>query len=69
MFDLIYTVIRGIASIVGLEQVVVDAWEAVLDFFAIGGPIIPVVAVVLAVMWVFMLERLFYFFFEHKSRW
>ncbi|NKB37364.1 MAG: MotA/TolQ/ExbB proton channel family protein [Gammaproteobacteria bacterium] len=45
---------------------VVDAWEAVLDFFEIGGPIIPVVAVVLVIMWVFMLERIIYFYFEHK---
>ena len=67
MFDFIYIIIRGIASVVGLEQFVVDAWEAVLDFFEIGGPIIPVVAVVLVIMWIFMLERLFYFYFEHKK--
>ena len=66
MLDLIYSIVRGIASVIGLEQTVVDAWEAVLDFFEIGGPIIPVVAVVLVIMWVFMLERLFYFYFEHK---
>ncbi len=66
MLDLIYSIVRGIASIVGLEQIVVDAWEAVLDFFEIGGPIIPVVAVVLVIMWVFMLERIIYFYFEHK---
>ncbi len=67
MFDFIYSIVRGIASIVGLEQIVVDAWEAVLDFFEIGGPIIPVVAIVLVIMWLFMLERLFYFYFEHKK--
>lgn len=67
ILDLVYIVIRGIASIIGLEQVVVDVWEAVLDFFEIGGPIIPVVATVLVIMWVFMLERLFYFYFEHNN--
>ncbi len=66
MLDLIYTIVRGIASVIGQEQIVVDAWEAVLDFFEIGGPIIPVVALVLVIMWVFMLERLFYFYFEHQ---
>lgn len=65
MLDLLYSIFRAIASVVGLEQVVIDAWEAVLDFFEMGGPIIPVVAVVLVIMWVFMLERLFYFYFEH----
>ncbi|MBT7950506.1 MAG: MotA/TolQ/ExbB proton channel family protein [Gammaproteobacteria bacterium] len=67
MLDFIYTIFRAIASVVGLEQVVVDAWEAVLDFFEMGGPIIPVVALVLVIMWIFMLERLFYFYFEHNK--
>jgi len=67
ILNLVYIVIRGMASIIGLEQVVVDVWEAVLDFFAIGGPIIPIVAMVLVVMWLFMLERLFYFYFEHDK--
>ena len=67
ILELVYTVIRGIASVIGLEQVVVDVWEAVLDFFEIGGPIIPIVALVLVIMWLFMLERLFYFYFEHDK--
>ena len=65
--EIIYSIVRVIASFIGLEQVVIDAWEAVLDFFEIGGPIIPVVAMVLVIMWMFMLERLFYFAFEHKK--
>jgi biopolymer transport protein ExbB len=67
MIDILFSIFRFIASIVGLEQIVVDAQEAVLDFFEIGGPIIPVVAIVLFIMWIFMLERLFYFYFEHKN--
>jgi len=67
MLDIIYSIIRALASVVGMEQLVVDAWEAVLDFFAMGGPIIPIVALVLTIMWLFMLERLFYFYFEHKK--
>ncbi len=67
MLDFIYSIVRALASVVGLEQGVVNAWEAVLDFFEMGGPIISVVAVVLVIMWVFMLERLFYFYFEHKN--
>ena len=67
LLEFIYTIIRVLASVVGLEQLVVDAWESVLDFFEIGGPIIPIVATVLVIMWVFMLERLFYFYFEHNK--
>jgi biopolymer transport protein ExbB len=67
MIDFIFAIVRGLASIIGLEQIVVDAQEAVLDFFAMGGPIIPVVAIVLVIMWVFMLERIAYFYFEHKN--
>jgi hypothetical protein len=67
MLDIIYSIFRAIASVIGLEQVVVDAWEAVLDFFEMGGPIIPVVALVLVIMWIFMLERMFYFYFEHNK--
>ena len=67
MLDFIYAIIRTLASVVGLEQGVVNAWEAVLDFFEMGGPIVPVVAVVLVIMWIFMLERLFYFHYEHKK--
>ena len=67
MIDFIFAIVRGLASIIGLEQIVVDAQEAVLDFFAMGGPIIPVVAIVLVIMWVFMLERIASFYFEHKN--
>ncbi len=67
ILELIYTIVRFIASLIGLEQLVVNVWEAVLDFFEIGGPIIPIVAMVLVVMWLFMLERLFYFYFEHNK--
>jgi len=67
VLDFIYYIFRAIASVIGLEQVVVNAWESVQDFFEIGGPVIPIVAVVLVVMWIFILERLFYFYFVHES--
>ncbi len=67
MLDFIYYIFRAIASVIGLEQVVVNAWEAVQDFFEIGGPVIPIVAVVLVIMWIFILERFFYFYFVHEG--
>jgi biopolymer transport protein ExbB len=61
MADLIYSILRGITSIVGLEQGFIDMWEAIRDFLELGGPVLYLVGVVLAIMWLCIVERLIYF--------
>ena len=62
MADLIYSILRGITSLVGLEQGFINMWEAIRDFLELGGPVLYLVAVVLAIMWLCIVERLIYFF-------
>ncbi len=61
MADLIYSILRGITSLVGLEQGFINMWEAIRDFLELGGPVLYLVAVVLAIMWLCIVERLIYF--------
>ena len=61
MMDIIYSILRGITSIIGLEQGFIDMWEAIRDFMELGGPVLYLVAVVLAIMWVCIVERLIFF--------
>jgi biopolymer transport protein ExbB len=61
MADLIYSILRGITSIVGLEQGFIDMWEAIRDFLELGGPVLYLVGVVLAIMWLCIVERMIYF--------
>ncbi len=61
MADLIYSILRGITSIVGLEQGFIDMWEAIRDFLELGGPVLYLVGLVLAIMWLCIVERLIYF--------
>ena len=61
MVDIIYSILRGLTSIVGLEQGFIDMWEAIRDFLELGGPVLYLVAVVLAIMWLCIVERFIYF--------
>lgn len=61
MTDLIYFILREITSLVGLEQGFIDMWEAIRDFLELGGPVLYLVAIVLAIMWLFIVERFIYF--------
>jgi biopolymer transport protein ExbB len=61
MADLIYSILRGITSIVGLEQGFIDMWEAIRDFLELGGPVLYLVGLVLAIMWLCIVERMIYF--------
>ncbi len=61
MADLIYSILRGITSLVGIEQGFIDMWEAIRDFLELGGPVLYLVAVVLAIMWLCIVERFIYF--------
>ena len=59
--DIIYSILRGITSLVGLEQGFINMWEAIRDFIELGGPVLYIVAVVLAIMWACIVERFIYF--------
>ncbi len=61
MIDLIYSILRGITSVFGLEQGFVNMWEAIRDFLEMGGPVLILVAIVLAIMWLFIIERMVFF--------
>lgn len=66
MIDLIYSLFRGIASIVGAEQDLVDMWEAIRDFMELGGDVLVLIGVLMVVMWVMIIERLLYFATRHQ---
>lgn len=61
MMDILYTILRGITSIIGLEQGFINMWEAIRDFMELGGPVLYLVAIVLAIMWLCIVERFIYF--------
>lgn len=47
-----------------------DAFEAISNFFNSGGPVLYLIAILTFVMWVLMLERLWYYFiaYRHDAR-
>lgn len=61
MTDLIHAILRGITGLIGLEQGFINMWEAIRDFLELGGPVLYLVAVVLGVMWLFIIERVVFF--------
>ncbi|MFT7459805.1 MAG: biopolymer transport protein ExbB [Planctomycetota bacterium] len=61
MVDLLFSILRGITSVVGLEQNFINAWEAIRDFLELGGPVLYLVALVLAIMWLLIIERFVFF--------
>ena len=67
MVDLIYSLLRGIASIVGQEQGLVNMWEAIRDFMEMGGDVVLLIGLLLVIMWIMIIERFIYFLTRHKS--
>lgn len=61
MTDLIHAILRGITGLIGLEQGFINMWEAIRDFLELGGPVLYLVAVVLGIMWLFIIERVVFF--------
>ena len=66
MIDLIYSLFRGIASIIGAEQGLIDMWEAIRDFMELGGDVLVLIGILMVVMWVMIVERLLYFATQHQ---
>lgn len=66
MIDFLYSVLRGIASLVGLEQTLINMWEAIRDFLELGGDVLILIGFLMVFMWIMIIERLLYFSLNHK---
>lgn len=67
MIDFIYSVLRAITGIFGLEQNLVNMWEAIRDFIEMGGDVLLLIGGLLVVMWIMIIERIIYFATRHNS--
>lgn len=67
MIDIIYSLLRAMAHVVGAEQVLVDSWESIRDFLELGGNVLFLIGGLLVVLWTLMLERLIYFYSGHRK--
>jgi len=65
--DIIYSVLRSIASVIGLEQNLVNMCEAIRDFIDMGGDVLMLIGLLMVVMWAMIIERLIYFYTCHNS--
>lgn len=65
--DIIYSILRAIASVIGLEQNLVNMWEAIRDYFELGGDVLVLIALLMTVMWIMIIERFIYFMTRHNS--
>ena len=52
MVDFIYAVLRTVTGWIGLEQVLIDSWEAIRDFLELGGDVLFLIGVLMVFMWV-----------------
>ena len=68
MIDILYSILRAIASIFGQEQHLVNMWEAIRDYLELGGPVLLAIGALLMVMWIMIIERVIYFFTRHNSK-
>jgi biopolymer transport protein ExbB len=67
MVDFIYAVLRTVTGWIGLEQVLIDSWEAIRDFLELGGDVLFLIGVLMVFMWILIFERLFYLITEHRN--
>jgi len=44
-------------------QALIDTWEAIRDFLELGGPVLEAIAIVILLMWILILERIFFYTF------
>ena len=65
--EFIFTVLRLLTGLVGLDQVFVNMWESIRDFMELGGDVLILIAVVLTIMWIMIIERFIYFATEHND--
>jgi len=67
MIEFIYSALRWIASLIGLEQTMVDVWEAIRDFLELGGDVVPLIGLLMIFMWLLIIERIIYFYTRHND--
>jgi len=67
MLDISYNVIRSVASLFGMEQGLINMWEAIRDFLELGGDVLLYIGLLMIIMWVMIIERLLYFTFNHQT--
>lgn len=67
LIDVIYSILRFFASVVGLEQNLVNMWEAIRDFMEMGGDVLTLIGFLMVIMWVMIIERCIYFMTRHNS--
>jgi biopolymer transport protein ExbB len=65
--DILYAVLKGLFSIIGLEQGFINMWEAIRDFLELGGPVLILIGIVLVIMWILIIERFIYFLTRHHE--
>ena len=65
--DIIYSILRALASVVGLEQNLVNMWEAIRDFIEMGGDVLLLIGFLMTVMWIMIIERIIYFATRHNT--
>lgn len=49
-----------------LNLLLLDAHEAINSFFNAGGPVLYLIAILTFIMWILMLERTWYYWFEYR---
>ncbi len=67
MVDLLYSLLRGITSLLGMEEGFINMWEAIRDFLELGGDVLLLIGLLMIFMWIMIIERLMYFSFNHKE--
>ena len=65
MVDILYSLLRDLAALIGQEQLLVNAWEAVRDFLELGGDVLILIGILMLIMWIMIFERLSYLYTEH----
>jgi biopolymer transport protein ExbB len=65
--DMLYAALKGLFSLVGLEQGFINMWEAIRDYLEMGGPVLYLIGAFLVIMWIMIIERIIYFMTRHQE--
>lgn len=67
MTDLIYSTLKFLTGLVGLDHGFVNMWESIRDFLELGGDVLILIGILMTIMWVMIIERLIYFSRKHPQ--
>lgn len=65
MAEFIYSAVKYLAGLLGLQHGFITMWEATRNFLELGGDILIVIGILMTIMWVMIIERLIYFARKH----